>query len=252
MRALLAKQGQRDSLGYFALRRDKSVVWSAERQGLQSRYRVVSGVMLASGDPLGDPEAWPGAIAAFLAEADRHAWVPAVIGLQRGRRHGVTRGPACPRSSSATRRSSRSRSSPSRAGRCATSGRRSSRVERAGYSRRSSPGRATSTGERGRAAAAAGRRLARQRDRARLLDGARPVRRPRADCVAAMAFSGRRRRRTGDPVLRAVLHFVPWGRDGLSLDLMLRDRDADTGLNEYLIVAALRAAPRARHHAGCR
>ena len=36
--------------------------------------------MLASGDPLGDPEAWPGAIHAFLDEAARHAWVPAVIG----------------------------------------------------------------------------------------------------------------------------------------------------------------------------
>ena len=36
--------------------------------------------MLASGDPLGDSEAWPGAIHAFLDEAARHAWVPAVIG----------------------------------------------------------------------------------------------------------------------------------------------------------------------------
>ena len=36
--------------------------------------------MLASGDPIGDPEAWPGAIHAFLDEAARHAWVPAVIG----------------------------------------------------------------------------------------------------------------------------------------------------------------------------
>jgi lysyl-tRNA synthetase class 2 len=36
--------------------------------------------MLASGDPVGDPEAWPGAMHAFLAEAARHAWVPAVIG----------------------------------------------------------------------------------------------------------------------------------------------------------------------------
>jgi len=39
-----------------------------------------------------------------------------------------------------------------------------------------------------------------------------------------------------------VLHFVPWGTDGLSLDLMRRDRAADPGLNELLIVAALRAA----------
>ncbi len=36
--------------------------------------------MLASGDPIGDPEAWPGAMHTFLDEAARHAWVPAVIG----------------------------------------------------------------------------------------------------------------------------------------------------------------------------
>src|SRR5215469_11881399 len=36
--------------------------------------------MLASGDPLGDPEAWPGAINAFLDMAARHAWAPAVLG----------------------------------------------------------------------------------------------------------------------------------------------------------------------------
>jgi len=39
------------------------------------------------------------------------------------------------------------------------------------------------------------------------------------------------------------LHFVPWGSDGLSLDLMRRDRSADPGLNEYLITAALQACP---------
>ena len=42
-------------------------------------YRVLSGVMLATGDPLGDPEAWPGAIKEFMIEAERHAWVPAVL-----------------------------------------------------------------------------------------------------------------------------------------------------------------------------
>jgi lysyl-tRNA synthetase class 2 len=47
-----------------------------------------------------------------------------------------------------------------------------------------------------------------------------------------------------DGVLRAFLHFVPWGEDGISLDLMRRDRSADPGLNELLIVAAMQAAPR--------
>jgi lysyl-tRNA synthetase class 2 len=55
------------------------------------------------------------------------------------------------------------------------------------------------------------------------------------DCVAVTAVR--------DGRLAAVLHFVPWGADGLSLDLMRRDREADPGLNELMIVAALRAAP---------
>ena len=79
IRELLDRYGDRDSLGYFALRDDKSVIWSPSgKAGIC--YRVVSGVMLASGDPLGDPEAWPGAIAEFLSEAARHAWRPAVMG----------------------------------------------------------------------------------------------------------------------------------------------------------------------------
>jgi lysyl-tRNA synthetase class 2 len=79
IRGLLVKQGDRDSLGYFALRDDKSVIWSPTGKAAIC-YRVVVGVMLASGDPLGDPEAWPGAIAEFLGEAARHAWRPAVMG----------------------------------------------------------------------------------------------------------------------------------------------------------------------------
>ena len=59
IRELLAKYGDRDSLGYFALRSDKNVIWSPSGQSCIG-YRVVSGVMLASGDPIGDPEAWPG------------------------------------------------------------------------------------------------------------------------------------------------------------------------------------------------
>ncbi|MBO0821297.1 MAG: DUF2156 domain-containing protein, partial [Nocardiopsaceae bacterium] len=79
IRGLLARHGDRDSLGYFALRDDKNVMWSPSGKACIC-YRVVSGVMLAAGDPIGDPEAWPGAIREFLAEADRHAWRPAVMG----------------------------------------------------------------------------------------------------------------------------------------------------------------------------
>src|SRR5439155_20748165 len=79
LRGLLAKQGGRDSLGYFALRRDKSVVWSPTGKAAIT-YRVVQGVALASGDPIGDPEAWPGAMCAYQQLVDEYGWTGAVIG----------------------------------------------------------------------------------------------------------------------------------------------------------------------------
>jgi lysyl-tRNA synthetase class 2 len=64
------------------------------------------------------------------------------------------------------------------------------------------------------------------------------------DCLIATAHKAD----DGEPGpygdLKAILHFVPWGRDGASLDLMRRDRSADPGMNELLIVAALNAAPK--------
>jgi lysyl-tRNA synthetase class 2 len=55
------------------------------------------------------------------------------------------------------------------------------------------------------------------------------------DCVIATA------RRDGE--LRGILHFVPWGPCGLSLDLMRRDRTADYGLNEFMIAQLVQACP---------
>ena len=59
IRELLARHGGRDSLGYFATRRDKAVDLLAPAARRPITYRVVNGVSLASGDPIGDPEAWP-------------------------------------------------------------------------------------------------------------------------------------------------------------------------------------------------
>ena len=55
------------------------------------------------------------------------------------------------------------------------------------------------------------------------------------ECVVATAHQ--------DGVLRGMLHFVPWGTDGLSLDLMRRDRSADNGLNELMIVDLIKSCP---------
>jgi lysyl-tRNA synthetase class 2 len=43
--------------------------------------------------------------------------------------------------------------------------------------------------------------------------------------------------------LRGLLQFVPWGEDGLSLDLMRADRTAGNGLTELMVAGILAAAP---------
>jgi lysyl-tRNA synthetase class 2 len=40
-----------------------------------------------------------------------------------------------------------------------------------------------------------------------------------------------------------MLNLVPWGSDGLSLDLMRRDRGAENGIVEHMVAALWRACP---------
>ncbi len=79
VRKLIKHDLEQDSLGYFATRRDKSVIWAPNRKA-GIAYRVQGGVMLASGDPFGEYSLWPAAISEFLREAQEHAWTPAVMG----------------------------------------------------------------------------------------------------------------------------------------------------------------------------
>ena len=222
-----------DSLGYFNLRRDKSVVWSDSRKAAIA-YRVVSGVMLASGDPLGDPEAWPGAIANFLTEAERHAWTPAVIGCSE--RAGtvwcrLTGFSALELGDEAVVEVAGF----SLDGRPMRNVRQMvKRIERAGYTTEVLRAGSVSEGERRRALADASAWRGTETERGfsmalgRLVDPVDP------DCAFVVARQ--------DGVMRAFLQFVPWGSEAMSLDVMRRDRSADAGVNELLIVEALRSS----------
>ncbi|MFB7915156.1 phosphatidylglycerol lysyltransferase domain-containing protein [Streptomyces sp. NPDC056061] len=243
LRALLAKHGGRDSLGHFALRRDKGVVFSPSGKAAVC-YRVVSGVMLASGDPIGDVEAWPGAIERFMDEARAHSWTPAVMGCSE------TGGEVWTRETGLLALELGDEAVVdvadfSLAGRPMRNVRQMvKRIERLGYETRVR--RASDIGEeelaRIRQAAADWRGTDNERGFSMALgrigdpaDG---------DCVIATAHKSDED--TADSPygdLKAVLHFVPWGRDGMSLELMRRDRAADPGMNELLIVASLQAAP---------
>lgn len=234
IRGLLAKHGDRDSLGYFALRDDKNVIWSQSGKACVG-YRVVTGVMLAAGDPIGDPEAWPGAIAEFLAEADRHAWRPAVMGCselgaevwcREGNLTALELGDEAIIHVADFSLSGRSmRNVRQMVNRVAKNGhiaqiRRIRDIPDAELEEiiRASEVWRGSQNEQG-FSMALGRVGGLGDD----------------DCVLVTAHE--------HGTLRAVLQFVPWGTDGLSLDLMRRDRNAQPGLNDFLIVESIKAAP---------
>ncbi|UUV36329.1 phosphatidylglycerol lysyltransferase domain-containing protein [Amycolatopsis roodepoortensis] len=222
--------GERDSLGYFALRRDKFVVFSKSGKAAVT-YRVIAGVALCSADPLGDPEAWPGAIEEYLDVCRRYAWTPAAMGcselgatvwarfglevLEIGDEAVVDTGTF------------------TLEGRVMRGVRQAvSRTKRAGYTARirkaedlrdeelnelrtlAATWRGTDT-ERGFSMA-----LGRMGD-------------PGSILVTA-EHDGR---------VRGVLQFVPWGEKGLSLDVMRRDRTADNGVNELMISELLLTTP---------
>ncbi|MER5446543.1 phosphatidylglycerol lysyltransferase domain-containing protein [Streptomyces sp. NPDC002764] len=230
LHALLDKHGARDSLGYFALRRDKAAIFSPTGKAAVT-YRVVGGVSLASGDPIGDPEAWPGAIDAWLTEARQHAWTPAVMGASEEAgtiygRHGLDAlelgDEAIVDIADFTLE-----------GRAMRVVRQAhNRVRRAGYTVR----------------------IRRHEDipadeMALLIDRADHWRDGATERGFSMALG-----RLGDPsdgrcvmlecrdaddVPRALLSFVPWGEHGLSLDLMRRDRACENGLMEFMVVELL-------------
>jgi lysyl-tRNA synthetase, class II len=233
VRELLGKHGDRDSLGYFALRDDKSVIWSPTGKACIC-YRVVSGVMLASGDPIGDPEAWPGVITAFLDEASRHAWAPAVMGCSElgaeiwCREGGLTAlefGDEAIVNVADFSLSGRSmRNVRQMVNRVAKHG-YVAEVRRVGDMPRKELDAIVRAADSWRGS---------QTERGFSMALGRIGAPGDDNCVLATA--------TENGTIRAVLQLVPWGSDGLSLDLMRRDKAAQPGLNDFLIVETIKAA----------
>ena len=231
LRELIARHP--DSLGYFNLRRDKDVVWSPSGKAAIA-YRVVSGVMLASGDPVGDPEAWPGAIKAFLERAEEHAWTPVVLACSERAGRAWVRdtgfsalelGDEAVVDTTAFTLEGR----PMRNVRQMVR-----RVERAGYVVEVTRASEVDEGVRRRVLVDAEAWRSSDTERGFSMALGRLLEREDGDCVFVAARQ--------DGVVRAFLQFVPWGSDGMSLDVMRRDRDADPGVNELMIAAVLQAA----------
>jgi lysyl-tRNA synthetase class 2 len=229
IRGLLELFGKNDSLGYFATRRDKAVVFAPNGRAAIT-YRVEVGVCLASGDPVGDPKAWQQAIHAWLALCQTYGWAPGVMGASstgaeafrqaglnalqlgdeailypdnfrlsgpdmRAVRQAVTRA----RRAGATVRIRRHRDLSSE--------------EMAKVIERADAWRDTET-ERGFSMALG-----------RLGDGAD------GDCLLVEAVQSA----AGEEKVVAMLSLVPWGNNGASLDLMRRSPQSPNGTIELMV-----------------
>ncbi len=241
VRALVEQSGD-DSLAYFATRRDKAVVFAPHGTAAVT-YRVDLGVCLASSDPIGPADHWPGAIAAWQQLHQTYGWIPAVIGASEAGATAYARtGLRVIRIGDEAVLHTQDFSLEGREMRPVRQA--VQRLERLGYRIRIrrhgdidpqelatligliDAWRDTGT-ERGFSMALG-----------RLGDPAD------ADCVLVEArFPPGPGNEIGD--VAGLLSFVPWGRDGISLDVMRRHPDADNGVTE-LMVSGLMAAGRDR------
>ncbi|HKF00468.1 MAG TPA: phosphatidylglycerol lysyltransferase domain-containing protein [Actinomycetes bacterium] len=221
-----------DSLAYFALREDRATVRAG---GALVTYGTVGSVLLAAGDPLGPPEAWPAAAAAFRDEAARGGRIAAVLGCGAAAA-GVWRDAGLTavylgdeavldleRFSLDGRAVRKPRQSWNRAGRHGYT----TMVSRSGALDPAQVAALAELSRRWRGDAA-------ERGFSMALGRLFDRRDPDTLVVAAMDAGGR---------LRGFLHFVPWGADGASLDVMRRDRAAPSWLHDFLVVEAARRLP---------
>ncbi|MET9328387.1 bifunctional lysylphosphatidylglycerol synthetase/lysine--tRNA ligase LysX [Tsukamurella sp. NPDC003166] len=234
VRRLLLEHGEDDSLGYFATRRDKSVVFAPDARAAIT-FRDVGTVSLASADPIGERQSWPAAIDSWLAHCREHSRYPAVsaasvdaarmfagAGLKT-----LTLGDEAIIDVDAFTLRGR----PMRAVRQAVT-----RLRAAGYTidvRRHAEVTADEMAEVVRLAEAwRGQNTERGFTMAlgRLGD---PV---DGRCVLVTA-------RDAEGTPQGLLSFVPWGARGLSLDLMRRSPDAENGLIEAMVTHVVEQAP---------
>ncbi len=86
----IVREEGRDSLCYFALRRDKSWFFSPSGRSFLA-FKVVQGVALVSGDPIGEPAELPELVADFRRDAHARGWRVAIVGAceRSGRLYGL-------------------------------------------------------------------------------------------------------------------------------------------------------------------
>jgi lysyl-tRNA synthetase class 2 len=234
--AALVRRPGADTLAPFALRSDKSYLFSADGSAAIG-YRVLLGVAVVGGDPIGDPRSYEDVIARFIALCGHNGWRPAVLGA-RAELTGLWRGHHLtglqigeevmldvPGFSLATRRMRNVRQA---VGRTHNAG-ITTRVARAGD---------LDPALLAEMAQVSTRWLGKARERgfAMVMDGLFDTRNP--DAVFVLAFDPERRVVGFQRYLPAGLGYGPSPAPGaaLSLDVMRRERGRFNGLNERMIV----------------
>ncbi|WP_187347264.1 bifunctional lysylphosphatidylglycerol synthetase/lysine--tRNA ligase LysX [Kocuria sp. CNJ-770] len=226
LRALLTAHGEDDSLGYFATRRDKEIVYSPDARAAVA-YRVVGGVSLASGDPVGDPSSWPQAVAAWKDRARRYGWAPAVLAASEAgaRAHAAAGLAVTALGDEAVLHTDRF----SLASTSMTEVRRAvRRAGREGLSVRIRRHAELPADELGQLGALAEQWRGNEPDRGFSMALNRWGDPADEQCVVVTAHRGE------DEVV-GLLSFVPWGRRGLSLDVMRRSPEAPNGTTEMMV-----------------
>jgi lysyl-tRNA synthetase, class II len=229
--ARLVRAHGSDTLAYFKLRRDKNYLFSSTAQAFLG-YRIVNGVLLVSGDPVGPPEGIPPLLRELGAFAERRGLAIAALGVsaqlrplfgQLGLRSLYIGDEAVVRTSSF-----------SLEGRAVRKVRQSvSRLERAGYTVEV------------RALADIDDGTMTELERVSLM-----WRNGTAERGFSMALDDLRRDEQGDSTVavardemgrpRAFLQLVPsFGRAAVSLATMRRERATPNGLMEFLVVRTI-------------
>ena len=227
VRRLITHDVDQDSLGYFATRRDKSVIWAPNKKA-GIAYRVEGGVMLASGDPFGEYSLWPAAIDAFLDEAKLHAWTPAVMGASdRGgevwvEHAGMTAFDIGDEAIIKVKDFTLE-------GRPMANVRQMvNRIKRKGYSAYTTKWSDLDVNIRVELRGLAKKWRYGTPERGFSMSMDRFGEDIDGETIITIA--------TLDDEIKGLLYFVPWANDGISLDRMQRERGTDPGVNELLIV----------------
>lgn len=235
IRELLWKNQEQDSLGYFATRRDKRVIFAPGKTAAVT-YRILGGVSLAAADPIGPESSWPDAIQEWMAEATSNHLIPSVLAAsEKGARcyeqfglRALELGDEAVINVHEFSRSTRRRAPLRKA---------AAKIRLAGFTAQVRRQKDIPQDELYQITS----RTAQWRE----TEGER--------CGFSMALS-----RLGEPadelcvlvtvldpegMIQGVLSLVPWGYHGLSLDFMCTNRNSQSGLCEFMISELVAASP---------